>query len=87
VFDDYSLILHKKTCSAIDDLPTDIDFDPSQSASFSQSETQSLQQSNIESTYTLNEDDSQSGAMSSQEVTPTIFFTQTIERASKKPRN
>ncbi len=87
VFDDYSLILHKRTCSAIDDLPTDIDFDPSQSASFSQSETQSLQQSNIESTYTLNEDDSQSGAMSSQEVTPTIFFTQTIERASKKPRN
>jgi hypothetical protein len=87
VFDDYSLVLHKRICSAIDDLPADIDFDPSQSASFSQSETQSSQQSNIESTYTLNEDDSQSGAMSSQEVTPTTSFTQTTERAPKKPRN
>lgn len=87
VYDDYSLILHKKICSAIDDLPTDIDFDPFQSASFSQSESENSQQSNIESTYTLNKDDNQSDVVSSQEVISIIFFIQIIERASKKSRN
>ena len=77
----------KRICSAIDDLPPDIDFDLSQSASFSQSEHQSSQQSNGEPIFMLDEDDSQSSLVGSQEVTPTTSFTQTTDRASKKPRN
>jgi len=84
---DYSLELQKRICSAIDDLPPDIDFDPSQSASFSQSEPQSSQPSDAESTFMLDNDDSQSSLAGSQEVTPTTSFTQTTGRASKKPRN
>lgn len=75
----------KKIYSAIDNLPLDINFDLSQSASFSQSEIQSSQASNAESM--LGGDDSQSGFLDSQEATPTTSFTQTAERASKKPRN
>ena len=43
VYDDHSVKLHKMICSAIDDLPADINFDLSQSASFSQSTPQSSQ--------------------------------------------
>ena len=85
VYDHHSLKLHRMICSAIDDLPVDINFDLSQSASFFQSTPQSLQQSNVDSI--LSEDDSQSSFLVSQEVTPTTSFTQTTERASKKPRN
>ena len=81
VSDNYSPVLHQRICSAIDDLPADINFDPSQSG------LRNSQQSNIESTYMLDEDDSQSGAVGSQELTPATSFTQTTERASKKPRN
>ena len=85
VYDTWMPKLHKKICSGIDDLPVDINFDLSQSASFSQSTPQSSQQSNIESI--LGEDNSQSSFLASQEVTPTTSFTQTTERVSKKPRN
>ena len=85
VYDHHSLKLHRMICSAIDDLPVDINFDLSQSASFFQSTPQSSQQSNVGSM--LSEDDSQSSFLASQEVTPTTSFTQTTERASKKPRN
>ena len=85
VYDHHSLKLHKLICSGIDDLPADINFDFSQSASFSQSTPQSSQQSNVGSI--LGEDDSQSSFLASQEVTPTTSFAQTTERASKKPRN
>lgn len=77
---DYSLELQKRICSAIEDLPPDIDFD------ISPSEPQSSQQSNAESTWMLEEGDSQSSLVGSQGVTPTTF-TRTTERASKKPRN
>lgn len=87
VYDHHSIKLHKIICSGIDDLPADIDFDLSQSASFSQSGPRSSRKSDVESIYTLDEDDSQSGAVGSQEVTPTTSFTQTSDRASKKPRN
>ncbi len=86
VYNTWMPIHHKRISSAIDDLPPDIDFSLSQLASFSQSGSQSFQQSNSESTL-IDEDDSQSSAVSSQEVTPTTSFTQTTERASKKPRN
>ena len=43
VYDHYSLKLHKLIYSAIDDLLADINFDLSQSASFSQSTPQSSQ--------------------------------------------
>ena len=85
VYDHHSPKLHKMICSGIDDLPAGISFDLSQSASFSQSTPQSSQQSNAESI--LGEDDSQSSFLALQEVTPTTSFTQTAERASKKPRN
>jgi len=85
VYDTWMPILHKRICSAIDDLPPDIDFDLSQSASFSQFGLLSSQQSNVEST--LDEGDSQSSFLASQEVTPTTSFTQATEPAFKKPRN
>jgi len=85
VYDHHSLQLYKMICSGIDDLPADVNFDLSQSASFSQSTPQSSQQSNAESV--LGEDDSQLSFPASQEITPTTSFTQTTERASKKPRN
>ena len=84
VYDTWMPKLHKKICSAIDDLPASINFDLSQSA-FSQSTPQSSQQSNAESV--LGEDDSQSSFLASQEVTPTTPFTQTTEPAFKKPKN
>ncbi len=87
VYDHHSIKLHKIICSGIDDLPADIDFDLSQFASFSQPGPQSSLQSDVESTYMLDEDDNQSGAVGLQEITPTTSFTQTTERASKKPRN
>jgi len=81
IYNTWMLIHHKRICSAINDLSSDIDFNLSQSASFLQSESQSSQQSNVKFTL-MNEDDS-----SLQEVTSIILFTQTIERASKKSRN
>ena len=85
VYDHHSPKLHKLICSAINDLPAGITFDLSQSASFSQSTPQRSQQSNAESV--LEEGDSQSSLLASQEVTPTTSFTPPIEPASKRPRN
>ena len=85
VYDHHSLKLHKIICSGIDDLPAGINFDLSQSASFSQSTPQSSQQSNADTT--LGEDDSQSTFLASEEVTPTTSFTQANEPAFKKSRN
>lgn len=84
VYDIWMPSLHKRICSAIDDLPAGINFDLSQSASFSQPTSQSSQQSNAESIS--GEDDSQSSFVASQDVTPTTSFTQATEPASKKPR-
>ena len=77
--------LHEKICSGIDDLPASINFDLSQSASFSQSTPQSSQQSNAEPI--LGEDDSQLSILASQEATPTTSFTQTTKPAFKRPRH
>ncbi len=85
VYDHCSPKLHKLICSAIDDLPANISFDLSQSASFSQSTPESSHQSNAESV--VDEDDSQSSFLAPQEVTPTTSFTQATEPAFKKPRN
>ena len=85
VYDHHSPKIHQLICSAIDDLPADINFELSQSASFSQPTPESSHQSNAESV--LREDDSQSSLLVSQEVTPTTLFTQATEPAFKKPRN
>ncbi|KAL8696941.1 MAG: hypothetical protein Q9201_007398 [Fulgogasparrea decipioides] len=85
MYDIYMPSLLKRICSAIDDLPAGINFDLSQSASFSQSTSQTSQPSNTESV--LGEDDSQSSFLASQEVTPTTSFTQATEPTFKKPRN
>ncbi|KAL9123704.1 MAG: hypothetical protein Q9217_006892, partial [Psora testacea] len=84
VYDHYMPKVHKLICSAIDDLPAGINFDLSQSASFSEFTPQSSQQSNADTT--LGEDDSQSSLLASQEVTPTTSFTQATEPAFKKPK-
>lgn len=83
VYDIWMPSLHKRICSAIDDLPAGNDFDLSQSAFFSQPTTQSSQQSNAES---ILGDDSQVSFETSQDVTPTTSFTQAAEPPSKKPR-
>ena len=85
VYDHHSLKLHEMICSAIDDLLPDINFDLSQSASFSQSTLQSSQQSNAESI--VGEDNSQLSFSGSQKITPSTSFTQTNEPAFKKPKN
>ena len=85
IYDYHSPRIHTKICSGIDDLPSVINFDLSRSTSFSQSTPQSSQRSNAEST--LGENDRQPDFLRSQEMTPTASFTQTAERASKKPRN
>ncbi len=87
VYDTYMPKLHKLICSAIDDLPAGINLDLSQSASFSQSIPQGSQQSNAADSILGEEDESQSSFLASQEVTPTTSFTQTTERASKRPKN
>ena len=84
VYDRHSPKLHKLVCSALDDLPADINFEPSQSASFSDSSSQSLQQSGTGSR--VGEENSQSSLLFSEEVTPTTSFTQPTESASKRPR-
>lgn len=85
IYNKFMPLQHKRICSAIDDLPSDINFDLSQSACFSQSGPENSQQTNAESI--LGEDDNQSSFLASQEATLTTSFTQTTERASKKPRN
>ena len=80
VYDIWMPIQYKRICSAIDELPSDINFN------LSQSSRQSSQLSNAESWMPM-EANSQSSVASSQEVTSTTSFTQTTERASKKPRN
>lgn len=85
VYDIWMPILHKRICSAIDDLPIDIGFDFFQSASFSQTAPQNSQQSNAESI--LDEEDNQSSLLGSQGVTPTTSFIQKTEPAFKKSKN
>lgn len=85
VYDKWMPIQLKKICSAVDNLPSDISFDLSQTASFSQSEPQSSQVSNVESM--LGRDDSQTSSLASQEETPTTSFSQTTEPAAKKSKN
>ena len=81
IYDYYSSKLHKRICSAIDSLPADINFDLSQSASFSQATPpQSSQRS-------MDEDDIQSGILTSQEVTPDTSFAQSAEPAFKKSKS
>ena len=77
----------KRICSVIDVLPLDIDFGLSQSVTFPQElELQSSQQSNAESTSLLEEDDSQSGLVGSQDVTPNLSFSRRTGRF-KRPKN
>lgn len=79
VYDKWMPIQFKKICSAVDNLPSDISFDLSQTASFSQFEPRSSQVSNESM---LGRDDNQSRA--SEDVTPTTSFTQPAAKKSKK---
>ncbi|EEH09812.1 conserved hypothetical protein [Histoplasma capsulatum G186AR] len=72
----------KKICSAIDQIPPDVDFD------ISQSELQYSQQSNAESALALDNEDSepsQLGYIDSAGVTPTTSFAEQTQ-VFKKPR-
>lgn len=80
IYDHYAPKIHELICSAIDDLPTDISFDLSQSASFTQSG------SDVGSVR--GKDESQSSFTTPPKaVTPTTSFGQAMEPASKKPKN
>ena len=85
VYDHHSLKLHAMICSAINDLSLDINFDFSQSVFFSQSTSQSSQQSNAE--FIVDEDDTQLSSADSQKITSSTSFIQTNESAFKKPKN
>lgn len=75
----------KRICSAIDEIPPDIDFGLSQSASFAEGlELQNSQESNAESISELEVNGSLVG---SQDNTPNTSFTQTTEQQFKKPSN
>ena len=87
VYDIWMPVQYRRICSAINQLPSDIDFDLLKSAYFSQSGCQSSQLSNAKSAWMLTGANGQSSIASSQEVTSITSFTQTTERASKKPRN
>ncbi|KAL8960216.1 MAG: hypothetical protein Q9193_003042 [Seirophora villosa] len=82
IYEHHSPKLHQRICSAIDDLPADINFDLSESIL---SGTQSPHQSNVGSM--LEKVDSQSSLQDSHQLTRTTSFTPTAEPASKKPRN
>ena len=85
IYDIWMPIHLKRIYSVVDELPPDIDFGLSQSASFPQElESRRPQQSNAESTCMLREDDS---LVASQDITPTTSFSQEAERVSKKPKN
>ena len=71
---------HKKICSAIDQIPSNVSFHVSEQASLPA--TQNSQPSNTNSLF--GEDDS---IVSSQDTTPRTSFTQDPKRQSKKPRN
>lgn len=87
VYDKWMPIQHQRICSAIDELPSDVNFGLSQSASFPQSEPQSSKQFCSESTTMLDKDGGQSIPVGLQEVTPTTSFTHVTEAgAFKKPR-
>ena len=72
----------KRICSAIDDLPPDLNFELSQQAEASQEgpelEAQLSQQSGASS---------QSSFVNSQDVTPTTSFTRPSEPSLKRPKN
>ena len=88
VYDVWMPIHLKRICSVINELPPDIDFGLSQSASFPQNlDLQSSQQPNTESTSLLEEDDSQSSLVAPQDITPDTSFSQRTEREYKKPKN
>ena len=72
----------KRLCSAIDQIPSGVNFNVSERAYFSA--TQDSQQSNADSLSDLGDDDSIVG---SQDTTPRTSFTQGPERLFKKPKN
>lgn len=67
----------KRICSAVDQIPADINFEPSQAASFSQEVSQQSSISVVEENH---------GLLGSQEVTPNTSLTQETERHFKKQR-
>ncbi|EQL37308.1 hypothetical protein BDFG_01279 [Blastomyces dermatitidis ATCC 26199] len=82
VYDIWMPTHFKRICSAIDHIPSDLDFE------ISQSELQYSEQSNAESVLTINDDDSQPsqlGYIDSTDVTPTTSFTEQTQ-VFKKPR-
>ena len=71
----------KRICSAIDEIPSGVNFDVSERASFSA--TQDSQESNADSLSFLGDD----SIVGSQGTTPRTSFIQGPERQFKKPKN
>ncbi|MCJ1433700.1 hypothetical protein MMC27_003064 [Xylographa pallens] len=86
IYDVWMPLHLKRICTAIDDLPPDVNFDLSVANSVAPSERQSSQQSNVDDAWIPEGGDSQSSLASAQDVTPTTSFT-IHERVSKKLKN
>jgi hypothetical protein len=81
----------KRICSAVDDLPPDLNFEVSQQSELAESGLSQGLESHHLSGYSsqdaaslLEETGSQSSRVSSRDVTPDTSLSQKIERASKK---
>ena len=72
----------KRICSVINAIPSGVNFEVSERASFSA--TQDSQESNADPSSFLGDDDSIVG---SQDTTPRTSFTQGLQRQFKRPRN
>ena len=94
VYDKYVPMLHRRICSALDDLPSDLNFEVSQQSdltfpddsrpqSSQASDDQFRTHSNVDS-MSLGEGDS---IISSQVTTPRTSLTQEAQRPSKKAKN
>ncbi|KAI9779203.1 MAG: hypothetical protein M1816_003643 [Peltula sp. TS41687] len=73
----------KRICSAIDKIPSGINFELSQSASFSDEPQIQASQQSFSSVTVLEQDNSQASLVGSQDVTPNTSFT---DQQFKKPR-
>ena len=83
VYDNWMPSHFKRICLAIDDIPPDINFELSQSASFSEEPQIQTSQQSISSVTMLEEDNSQASLVGSQDITPNTSFT---DQQFKKPR-
>ena len=91
IYDKHVPILHARICSALNDLPADLDFEVSQQSELNfQDEPRARPPEASEGqfpTYSNTESMSLDSFVGSQVTTPRTSFTQEAQRPSKKPKN